>query len=290
MSEIGEGTVLEFPSAGPVTIGDLILGSGGSSYVHHATNMNGEPMAVKVVRANATPDGLTERVMTEINNPLGPSPHIVKPIDHLVFPSYGLHVPCLLFPFINADEVGKFLTKEQPSNDGLVRRLTVAQQMCQALLHVHENGYIHGDISPKNFLLNPESDEVYLIDFETLTKTDGARQEAHWANSDYMAPEVDQSKSKALSQASDVWSFALVLVEWLAPQVWVKDALDEGWAEKFNRRKKAGSGNVVGSILSSSSPDGLEHIWPWITQALSIDLRQRPRLQELCVRFEERSP
>ena len=70
----------------------------------------------------------------------------------------------------------------------------------------------------------------------------------------------------------------------------VKDALDEGWAEKFNRRKKAGSGNVVGSILSSSSPDGLEHIWPWITQALSIDLRQRPRLQELCVRFEERSP
>ena len=76
MSEIGEGTVLEFPSAGPVTIGDLILGSGGSSYVHHATNQNGEPLAVKVVRANATPDGLTERVMTEINNPLGPSPHL----------------------------------------------------------------------------------------------------------------------------------------------------------------------------------------------------------------------
>ena len=83
----------------------------GSSYVHHATNMNGEPLAVKVVRANATPDGLTERVMTEINNPLGPSPHIVKPIDHLVLPSYGLHVPCLLFPFINADEVGKFLNQ-----------------------------------------------------------------------------------------------------------------------------------------------------------------------------------
>ena len=41
--EIGEGTVLEFPSAGPVTIGDLILGSGGSGYVHHATNMDGEP-------------------------------------------------------------------------------------------------------------------------------------------------------------------------------------------------------------------------------------------------------
>ena len=114
--------------------------------------------------------------MTEINNPLGPSPHIVKPIDHLVLPSYGLHVPCLLFPFINAEEMSTYLTKEQPSNDGLARRLTVAQQMCQALLHVHESGYIHGDISPKNFLLNPESDEVYLIDFETLTKTDGARQ------------------------------------------------------------------------------------------------------------------
>ena len=199
-------------------------------------------------------------------------------------------MPCLLFPFINADEVGKFLTKEQPSNDGLVRRLSVAQQMCEALLHVHESGYIHGDISPKNFLLNPESDEVYLIDFETLTKTDGARQETHWANSDYMAPEVDQSKSKALSQASDVWSFALVLVEWLAPQVWECDSFDEGWAIKFNRRKKGGDANVVGSIVVSPSPKGLEPIWSWIADALSIDLKLRPTLKELSLRFKEFSP
>jgi serine/threonine protein kinase len=102
-----------------------------------------------------------------------------------------------------------------------------------------------------------------------------------------MAPEVDQSKSKALSQASDVWSFALVLVEWLAPQVWVKDCLDEGWAEKFNRRKRAGKHNVTGTILSSSSPHGLEHIWPWMTRALSIDLRQRPTMKGLCNRFKE---
>ena len=287
MSDVGEGTVLEFPTAGKVTIGELLLGSGGSSFVHHAINIEGEHFAVKVVRANATGEGMTERVLTEINNPLSPSPHIVKPIDYLVFPSYGLNIPCLLFPFINADEVGKYLTNDQPSNDGLIRRLAVAQKMTKALLHVHDDGYIHGDISPKNFLLNHESDEVFLIDFETLTKTDGARQEAHWANSDYMAPEVDQSKSKALSQSSDVWSFALVLVEWLAPQVWENDRFDEGWAEKFNRRKKALGDNVAGSILSSPSPDGLEHIWPWVSQALSIDMRQRPPMKELFNRFKE---
>ena len=176
------------------------------------------------MRATATPDG--DRGHDRDQQPLGPSPHIVKPIDHLgsiVWASRAI----LLFPFINADEVGKFLTKEQPSNDGLVRRLTVAQQMCQAFLHAHENGYIHGDISPKNSL-ESESDEVYLIDFETLIKTDGARQEAHWANSDYMAPEVDQSKSKG--QASDVWSFALVLVEGLHPKPG-EGCFEEGWAE-----------------------------------------------------------
>ncbi|MDB4604976.1 hypothetical protein OAH50_00730, partial [bacterium] len=127
----------------------------------------------------------------------------------------------------------------------------------------------------------------YLIDFETLTKSDGQRQDTRWANSDYMSPEVDQSKSKALSQSSDVWSFALVLVEWLAPQVWESDCLSEGWAEKFNRRKHAKSPHILGSIVVSPSPRGLEHIWPWIKRSLSIDLKLRPSLKELSTRFEE---
>ena len=37
----------------------------------------------------------------------------------------------------------------------------------------------------QKFPLESRIDEVYLIDFETLTKTEGARQEAHWANSDH---------------------------------------------------------------------------------------------------------
>ena len=286
MSDIGEGTVLNFPSAGAVTVGSVLLGSGGSSFVHHATNIAGEHLAVKVVRANATEDGLTQRVKTEINNPLSPSPYIIKPIDHVVLPSYGLHVPCLLFPYIDAKEAANYLTDSEPTQEGLERRLVVAEKMTQALLHVHKEGYIHGDVSPKNFLINPDTDEVYLIDFETLTKSDGERQETRWANSDYMSPEVDQSRSKALSQLADVWSFALVLVEWLAPQVWENDNLNEGWAEKFNRRKKTGSPNVVGSIVASPSPKGLEHIWPWINEALSIDLKQRPTLKELSTRFK----
>ena len=171
--------------------------------------------------------------------------------------------------------------------EGLKRRLVVAEKMTQALLHVHKEDYIHGDVSAKNFLINPGTDEVYLIDFETLTKSDGERQDTRWANSDYMSPEVDQSKSKALSQFSDVWSFALVLIEWLAPQVWETDDFSEGWAKKFNRRKKAGGTKIVGSIVESPSPRGLEHIWPWINKALSIDLKQRPTLKELSTLFTE---
>lgn len=287
MSDIGEGTVLDFPLAGTVTVGSRLLGSGGSSFVHYATNVEGEHLAVKVIRANATEEGLTQRVKTEIDNPLSDSPYIVKPIDYLILPSYGLHVPCLLFPHIDAKEVADYLTDSEPSQEGLARRLGVAKKMTEVLFHVHKEGYIHGDVSPKNFLLNESSDEVYLIDFETLTKSDGQRQDTRWANSDYMSPEVDQSKSKALSQSSDVWSFALVLVEWLAPQVWESDCLSEGWAEKFNRRKDAKSPHILGSIVVSPSPRGLEHIWPWIKRSLSIDLKLRPSLKELSTRFEE---
>ena len=138
-------------------------------------------MAVKVV-GNATPDGSTERVMTEINNPLGPSPHI-EPIDHLVLP---LSRAMFAVPVHQRRRSGQF----PPKNNRATRIGSSPQRSptdVQALRTFTKTGTSTAIFHPK-FLLNPESDEVYLIDFETLTKTEGARQEAHWANSDYMAP------------------------------------------------------------------------------------------------------
>ena len=100
-----------------------------------------------------------------------------------------------------------------------------------------------------------------------------------------MAPEVDQHGPKATSPASDVWSFGLVLIEWLAPQVWERDDLDEGWAAKFNRRKKSKKDTPTASIIGNTSPKGLEEVWPWIHSALEISIQSRPDIEDLTKRL-----
>ena len=280
MSEIGVGTTLDFPLAGEVKLRELIR-SGGSSFVFKATDLRNNPYAVKVVRANAEADGMTQRVTNEISNPLPPSKYIIKAREHIILESYGLSEPCILFNYVPSREITDFLTTETPSDEGLRRRLLATEQMALALYHVHTNGFVHGDISPKNFLLDPVKDTVHLIDFETLRPVDGEKMKRLWTNKDYMAPEVDQHGPKATSTASDVWSLGLVLVEWLAPHIWERDDLDEGWAEKFNTRKKLGHGEPTASIVGVTAPNGLEEVWPWVYSALEISIGSRPGIEEL---------
>ena len=284
MTDIGTGTFIDFPNHGTFQLGEMI-GSGGSSFVYMATCDTNSKYAVKVVRSNASNGGITQRVGNEINNSLSKSPLIIKAIDHTIISSYGLSTPCILFDYVPPSEVADFLTKEQPSAEGLRKRMEAAMKMCEALLHVHNCGYVHGDVSPKNFLLNPETDQIHLIDFETLCPVKGKKLDITWANKDYMAPEVDQFGPKALSHASDVWSMGLVLIEWLAPQVWQSENLNDGWAVKFNLRKQHNSKKVLSSIISRNSPEGLENIWPWIISSLSIASKARPTMDEITELF-----
>jgi serine/threonine protein kinase len=288
LSEIGVGTLLDFPLAGEVELVEMIR-SGGSSYVYKASDKGNNALAVKVVRANAESDGITQRVFNEINNPLPTSQHIIKAREHVILESYGLREPCILFDYVPSREVSDFLTTSEPSQEGLRRRLIAAEQMALALHHVHKNGYVHGDISPKNFLLDPSEDRVHLIDFETMCPINGEKMNRLWTNKDYMAPEVDQHGPKATSPASDVWSFGLVLIEWLAPQIWERDNLDEGWAAKFNRRKKSKKDKPTDSIVGKTSPSGLEEVWPWIYSALEISIQSRPNIEELVRRLRRKN-
>ena len=285
MTEVGTGEIVRFPITGEIYIGQVIR-SGGSSFVYEAFDSHQNRFAIKIIRANAKDDGITQRVENEISNPLPQSSHIVKPIEHVIIESFGLKIPCILFEYVASKEVADYLTHNEPTKEGLSRRLTAAKNMAMCIQHVHDFGYTHGDISPKNFLLDDTDDSIRMIDFETLSVVGGEPLVRSWANKDYMAPEVDQHGPVAISQNSDVWSFGLLLIEWLSPQVWKQDNFDEGWAKKFNHRKMSSKSNVVGSILESKAPSGLKHIWPWITSALSIDLNKRQPI-ELLIQIME---
>jgi serine/threonine-protein kinase len=95
---------------------------------------------------------------------------------------------------------------------------SVIKQMALGLNHFHEQGWLHRDIKPDNFLLSVEEQgAVKLIDFALaqkkaggLAKLFGGKSKVQGTRS-YMSPE--QIRGQAIDQRSDMYSFGCTLHE-----------------------------------------------------------------------------
>ncbi|MCA9002665.1 MAG: serine/threonine protein kinase, partial [Planctomycetes bacterium] len=98
---------------------------------------------------------------------------------------------------------------------------TVTRQMAgvaDALQHIHELGFLHRDIKPRNLLLSLDG-QLSLVDFG-LAKSDsddGLTQTSDIQGTPYyMSPEQARALTRPVDQRSDVYSLAVVLFELLS--------------------------------------------------------------------------
>lgn len=191
---------------GPFTVG-APLGSGGLAEVHAAVDERGRQVALKrPFAAGLTPD-LRALFALEQAAALRVPPH-----------------PALATG-VDAGEVdGRpylALTRAPGAplrHDGgwsVAHALAIASAACDAAAHLHEHGLVHGDIHPRNLIVEPRAGavpSVMLVDLG-VTRPLGASGPVRGTPS-YMAPE--QVRGEPWTPATDVFAIGVVLWELLA--------------------------------------------------------------------------
>jgi serine/threonine protein kinase len=95
-------------------------------------------------------------------------------------------------------------------------RLALARQAAEALEAVHEAGYIHRDVCPRNFVCSKDATSLKLIDFGlTLPAAKEFMQPGNRTGTpNYMAPEV--VRRKPTDQRLDIFAFGVSVYELFA--------------------------------------------------------------------------
>ncbi|MDO4549904.1 MAG: serine/threonine-protein kinase [Planctomycetia bacterium] len=135
-------------------------------------------------------------------------PYVVKTYE------YGMTTKdqaYLLMEYLAGGGLNMILSSAAQKLDG--RRLYYLKQGAEAIKYVHESGYIHRDICPRNFILTGDLKIMKLTDFGlTVPATPQFMQPGNRTGTpNYMAPEL--VRRKPTSQQLDVFSFGVSAYE-----------------------------------------------------------------------------
>ncbi len=132
-------------------------------------------------------------------------------------------------------------------------RLALMRQAAESLNAVHEAGYIHRDVCPRNFVCAPDAKSLKLIDFGLTVP---ARKEfmqpgIRTGTPNYMAPEV--VRRRATDQRLDIFAFGVSMYELFT----------------FNLPWQRGSDGLAAMSHGQSAPPAIELAYPSIHPTLS---------------------
>jgi eukaryotic-like serine/threonine-protein kinase len=178
-----------------------------------------QQVAIKLIKRGMDTDEIIERfrherrILASLNHP-----NIARLLDGGTTDD-GL--PYFVMELIEGEPLPDYCRQK---NMGVVERLKLFLQVCQAVQHAHNNLIIHRDLKPSNILVTPSVDGktemVKLLDFG-IAKLLGASEAGLSTLSgqrpmtpEYASPE--QVRAASISTATDVYSLGVVLYQLLA--------------------------------------------------------------------------
>jgi serine/threonine-protein kinase len=197
------------------------MGSGASGVIYEAMRIgDGLPVAIKLLRAAAAHDAVASDRLRREAEALGLSwhPNVVEVIDHGLLPDGTSY---LVMELLHGESLASRLrTKGRLSMQEV---LTVALQVCDALIAVHAAGVVHRDIKPSNIFLAIDRDDpagserVKLLDFGIARveweETRITNMGAPLGTPGYMSPE--QETGGVIDARSDMFALGATVYECL---------------------------------------------------------------------------
>ena len=123
---------------------------------------------------------------------------------------------CLLMEYVDGFDLRKHIAERDLS---LHTMMYITSKLCSGLDFLHQNGIVHRDIKPGNFMLTRDQKMVKIFDFG-LSKSNSSwrtrwMKEAGGTRA-YMPPEQLTNKYAKLDNRSDIFSFGVTLYELFA--------------------------------------------------------------------------
>ena len=227
--------------------------SGTMSDFHMARDRQTEQIVGLKILDKAKTDQLEMR-FRGLNKPV--EGEIAAQFEHpLIVTTYGYGVTTkgeqfIVMEFLDGPGLNSLIIAKSELLNG--NRLTLTRQAAEALMAVHDAGFIHRDVCPRNFVCSKDAASLKLIDFglSVPARREFMQPGIRTGTPNYMAPEV--VRRKPTDQTLDIFAFGVSIYEMFA----------------FTLPWQRGSDGMAAMTHGQSEPTPLDKLYPTIDPRL----------------------
>lgn len=178
--------------------------------LHYAESASGEKFLVKLVREIDRESEARLRYEARIFAEQY-SDRIVAPA-----PDYTTQAPGdgLVLRYFDGVSLARYLENKTP---GVVHALKIALNICKGLADLHSSGICHGDLQPRNILVDPDSASILIVDCSACHAHSPASEvlapPRDLPSLPYLAPECFQQKLGASDERADLYALGVILYQ-----------------------------------------------------------------------------
>ncbi len=210
-----------------MTSGELISGysinktlnQGNNTVVYEASRQSDNEKFILKTCLNPFPKSEEIALLTKEYNTLSTLglPGINKALDLIQFRNR----PVIVFQDFGGITIHGYLENNKLS---ISEFLVIAVKIVDTLGKIHANNFMHKDINPSNILINPNSGEIRIIDFELSTNLSLERSivqnpNSHRGTLHYMSPEQTGRMNRSMDYRTDLYSLGITFYEMLTGEL-----------------------------------------------------------------------